>query len=271
MHRFHSTPDRCAAPIFSLADAEARHASQVLRLEAGDRVEVIDGRGGLIEAEILVSGRRGVEVRALHRQLQARAPGNLVLCQALLKGKALETVLEKSVELGASRVVLLETERCVARVPAEEAERKRSSWSQTLIEDAQQSRHAWLPELVGPLPLAPALEGLGPANRTRLLVASLEPGTPPLGAVLRSLPTGLDDDSLAVAIGPEGDFSPAELERFRAAGAHSASLGPLILRAETAAIAALAILADVARGWRSGVRLPATNLGHSHPSSPSPT
>jgi len=271
MHRFHSPPERCAAPVFTLADAEARHASQVLRLQPGDHVAVIDGRGGLIRAEILVSGRRGVEVRALDRQLQARAPGNLVLCQALLKGKALETVLEKSVELGASRVILLETDHSVARVPAGEIERKRSSWSQTLIEAAKQSRNAWLPELVGPLSLARALEGLGTASRTRLLVASLEPGTPPLGAVLRSLPTASDDDSVAIAIGPEGDFSPAELERFRAAGAHAASLGPLILRAETAAIAALAILGDAARGRRSGVSPEAAKLDRSHPSPLSPT
>ena len=271
MHRFHSPPDRCADPVFALADAEARHASQVLRLQPGDRVEVIDGRGGLIQAEILVSGRRGVEVRALTRQLQARASGNLVLCQALLKGKAMETVLEKSVELGASQVVLIETERCVARVPAGEAERKRSSWSQTLIEAAKQSRNAWLPELVGPLPLTRVLEGLGPASRARLLVASLEPGTPPLGGVLRSLPTASDPASLAIAIGPEGDFSPAELEQFRAAGAQAASLGPLILRAETATNAALAILSNATRGCRLGVPHDAANAGPSHPSPLSPT
>jgi len=269
MHRFHCPPDRCREPVFALGDAEARHASQVLRLQPGDRVEILDGRGGLVEAEVLSSGRKGVEVRALHRHLQARPPRDIVLLQSLLKGKALETVLEKSVELGVSRVVLLETDHCVARVPSTEVERKRSSWTQTLIEASKQSRNTWLPELTGPVPLTRAVEGLRAAGRSRLLVASLAPGTPSLGCVLRALPPSPDDAPMAIAIGPEGDFSPRELEHFRTAQAHAVSLGPLILRAETAAIAALAILADVLRGWRTGEPIPPA--GDSDRPTPLPT
>ena len=192
------------------------------------------------------------------RHVRPRAAHRLVLLQSLLKGKALDMVLEKSVELGVDRVILVETERCVARVPAAEAERKRGVWTQTLVEAAKQSRNPWLPELLGPLPLERALGSLGSPLETTLLYASLEPGTPPLGSVLgpqeRPIPSGSSDPTgfpdhrtVAVAVGPEGDFSPAELDRLRRHPGIGVSLGPLILRAETATIAALAILADSIR------------------------
>jgi len=248
MHRFFSPPDRCSSSVFSLSESEARHASQVLRLGPGDHLEILDGQGGLIEAEILASSRKSVEVQVVRRQTVPRPQPGVVLLQALLKGKALETVLEKSVELGVEQLVLLDTDHCVAQVPPAEAARKRSVWTQTLIEAAKQSRNPWLPELLGPLPLPLAFQQWSDSNAIRLFVASLEPGVPTLGRVLRSTRAQPPFRRLAVAVGPEGDFSPNELANFRSAGAVPISLGSLILRAETAAIAAVAILADHARG-----------------------
>jgi len=123
MHRFFSPPDRCSSSVFSLSESEARHASQVLRLGPGDHLEILDGQGGLIEAEILAASRKSVEVQVVRRQTVARPNSGVVLLQALLKGKALETVLEKSVELGVEQLVLLETDHCVAQVPPAEAAR----------------------------------------------------------------------------------------------------------------------------------------------------
>ncbi len=248
MHRFFSPPDRCSSSVFSLSESEARHASQVLRLGPGDHLEVLDGQGGLIEAEILASSRKSVEVQVVRRRTVPRSHPGVVLLQALLKGKALETVLEKSVELGVEKLVLLDTDHCVAQVPPAEAARKRSVWTQTLIEAAKQSRNPWLPELLGPMSLEQAFQQWSDYRGTRLFVASLEPGVPTLGRVLQSTATTTRFHRLAVAIGPEGDFSPSELANFRSAGAVPISLGSLILRAETAAIAAVAILADHARG-----------------------
>ena len=257
MHRFFAPPDRCSASVFTLSESEARHASQVLRLEPGDRVEILDGQGCLIEAEIVSSGRKSVEVRVIQRLIQPRPRPGVVLLQSLLKGKALDTLLEKSVELGVEQLVLLDTERCVARVPASEVDRKRTMWTQTLIEAAKQSRNAWLPELLGPLSLADALAHQTLPDTTQLWVASLEPGVPPLGQVLKSHSKSTADRRLAIAIGPEGDFSPGELDQFRACGAEPISLGPLILRAETAAIAAAAILGDHARSRGTSIPSPA--------------
>lgn len=247
MHRFFSPPDRCSSSVFSLGESEARHASQVLRLGPGDHLEVLDGHGGLIEAVILTSHRKTMEVQEVRRQTRPRPRPGIVLMQALLKGKALETVLEKSVELGVEQLVLLDTERCVARVPPAEIARKRSVWTQTLIEAVKQSRNPWLPELLGPVSLAEALEPSLDSSATPVFVASLEPGVLQLGRVLQSTVTHARFQRLAVAVGPEGDFSPSELANLRSAGGIPISLGSLILRAETAAIAAVAILADHAR------------------------
>jgi 16S rRNA (uracil1498-N3)-methyltransferase len=229
----------------------------VLRLEPGDRVEILDGQGTLIEAEILSSNRKSVEVRVIQRLVQPRPVPGVVLLQSLLKGKALDTVLEKAVELGVGQLILLDTERCVARVPASEAVRKRTVWTQTLIEAGKQSRNAWLPELLGPMSLADALAQQTAADKTWLGVASLESGVPALGRVLQSHSGSTTCGRLAIAIGPEGDFSPGELDEFRTFGAEAVSLGPLILRAETAAIAAAAILGDHARSWVPSIPSPA--------------
>jgi 16S rRNA (uracil1498-N3)-methyltransferase len=252
MHRFFVPPDRCSASVFALGESDARHASQVLRLGPGDRVEVLDGRGGLLEAEILSGSRKSVEVQVHHRARIARPLPGVVLMQALLKGKAMEVVLEKSVELGVETVILLETDRCVARVPGPEAERKRTAWTQTLIEASKQSRNPWLPELIGPMSIDEALQQTllqpGPGGATRSFIASLETGLPSLGHALRERTSHESTVlRLAIAIGPEGDFTPAELGQFQAFGAHPVSLGPLVLRAETAAIAAASILGDHAR------------------------
>jgi len=262
MHRFFAPPDRCSASVFALSESDARHASQVLRLGPGDPVEVLDGQGGLIEAEILCASRKSVEVQVRRRATIPRSEPGVVLMQALLKGKAMEVVLEKSVELGIEKVVLLDTERCVARVPAPEVERKRAAWTQTLIEASKQSRNPWLPELIGPLGVDEALRQPflqpGSGGETPSFVASLEAGAPFLGRALQRLaPDGSPDKRLAIAIGPEGDFTPDELERFRDSGARPVSLGPLILRAETAAIAAASILGDHARSRPASPVMPA--------------
>ena len=105
--------------------------------------------------------------------------------------------------------------------------------------------------------LADALAQQTAADKTWLGVASLESGVPALGRVLQSHSGSTTCGRLAIAIGPEGDFSPGELDEFRTFGAEAVSLGPLILRAETAAIAAAAILGDHARSWVPSIPSPA--------------
>lgn len=208
-------------------------------------MEVLDGEGGKIDAEVISASKRETTVRAVTRHHTPKPAVALVLVQAMLKGKALDTVLEKSVELGAARIVLLETERGVARIAPEDAERKRALLTQTLVEAAKQSGNPWLPVLQGPVALRDFLKAESGKSEAKLLVASLEAGAPTIGKALGNLDQTVS--TLLVAIGPEGDFSPAEYDALKASGAIPVSLGPLVLRAETAAIAALAIFGDHTR------------------------
>ena len=230
MYRFFTPPDRSQFPSFALSESDSRHASQVLRLQPGDPVTLLDGVGGVIDAHIQSVAHRETWVTVSSRKYITRSRIRSVLVLSLLKNKALDFTLEKAVELGVDTLILVEAARSVSRIEAVDIPRKRENWKQSLIEAAKQCGNPWLPDLVGPLP------------------ASLLPSAPTLGEVLepifKTAPTPL---TLIVAIGPEGDFTPQEDSLFAAAGALSISLGPLVLRAETAAITTLAILKDQAR------------------------
>jgi 16S rRNA (uracil1498-N3)-methyltransferase len=245
MHRFLVPPDRSRGDSFPLGEGESRHAVQVLRLRPGDPVRVLDGAGGVLDAVIESADRREAHVAVQHRTFVSPPRIRIVLLLALLKGRALDFVLEKAVELGVSAIVLVDAARSVARIEAADLSRKQEAWRQTLVEAAKQSGNPWLPTLHGPLPPGDAIQSAG---ASRLLLASLQPGAEHLGTALGSAPNGgTATETVAIAIGPEGDFTPDEEAVFRAAGAIPVTLGPLVLRAETAALAALAVIGDHAR------------------------
>ncbi len=244
MHRCFVPTDRLRLEAFDLDEAEARHAVQVLRLGPGDRVALLDGAGTLAEGVLEQTGRRSARVRVVDRSLVPAPAVRIHLLVALLKGKALDLVLEKAVELGAASIVLLETDHGVARVPASEVDRKRETWRHTLVEASKQSRNPWLPELVGPVPVVVAA-ATARESGDALILASLAADTRPLGTVLAGLPQRVP--GIRIAIGPEGDFTAEEERILRSAGALAVDLGPRILRAETAAIAALAIASEHTR------------------------
>lgn len=248
MHRFFTPPDRSQFPSFALSESDSRHASQVLRLQPGDPVTLLDGVGGVIDAHIQSVAHRETWVTVSSRKYITRSRIRSVLVLSLLKNKALDFTLEKAVELGVDTLILVEAARSVSRIEAVDIPRKRENWKQSLIEAAKQCGNPWLPDLLGPLPLDAAIQTALALENPRFLTASLLPSAPTLGEVLepifKTAPTPL---TLIVAIGPEGDFTPQEDSLFAAAGALSISLGPLVLRAETAAITTLAILKDQAR------------------------
>jgi 16S rRNA (uracil1498-N3)-methyltransferase len=245
MHRFLVPPDRSRGDSFPLGEAESRHAVQVLRLQPGDAVRVLDGAGGVLDATIESADRREAQVTVQRRTFVPPPRIRTVLILALLKGRALDFVLEKAVELGVSAIVLVDAARSVARIEAADLPRKQETWRQTLAEAAKQSGNPWLPTLHGPLPPGDAIRSAG---TSRLLLASLQPDSVHLGTALGLTPDGgTATGTVAVAIGPEGDFTPDEEAVFRAAGAVPVTLGPLVLRAETAALAALAVIGDHAR------------------------
>lgn len=215
--------------------AAAHHLATVLRLTAGAVVQAFDGRGTERPMRI-AEVRPGVVVleAAGERVVRSRGPLELTVLQSLAKGDKLPRVVRAVTELGATRIGLVVTRRTVARPPRERAAGLALRLSRIASESARQCRRADVPEVRGPESLETWLgAGLPP---TRL--AAWEKESVPLADALPDeRPAGI-----AVLIGPEGGFDPVEVERIRAAGFATISLGPRILRTETVAAALCAIL-----------------------------
>ncbi len=219
---------------------EARHAGSARRLAAGDPVTLFDGRGGLAHA-VLDEGttRKTVSVRVSRVEaLPARRPA-LRLGTALPKGDRQATLVSMATQLGVAAWAPLRCERSVAR-PGRNADER---WRRVAIAACKQSRNAWLPEL---LPEAdPARFADAEARRGACFVLHPGAGSRPIAEAARESLTGAPA-SLTVVVGPEGGLEEEEVRACEARGAVRVSLGETILRTETAAVAALAVLRSLA-------------------------
>ena len=242
MHRFYLLPEAGRAPNLVLTGREAHHALHVLRVRPGEQVTVLDGAGQECLCEVLEAARERVSLKVNQRRNHALPAYQLTLLQALPKGKLIESIVQKATELGASRVVPLLSERVVAHFDAEEASEKQRKWQSVAVEALKQCGAPWLPKVEAPLTPREVL-----ARRERFelaLVGSLQPGSRHPREYFRAFAqeNGRRPKSVCVWVGPEGDFTPAELESIQGAGALPITLGPLVLRAETAAIYCLSVL-----------------------------
>jgi 16S rRNA (uracil1498-N3)-methyltransferase len=216
-----------------LRGEEARHLTRVLRAEVGQRYEITDGSGAWL-AEI--AGARGDSVvfRVIEPAESPEPPVGITLAAALIKFDRFEWIVEKATELGVERVVPFRAARTDKGLL--EASVKRSErWNRIGKESCQQSRRLRAPEIVAGVRFEAALAE--PADFRYFLDES---GAPPL---LRSLPASHPHAvRVALMTGPEGGWTEEERAQALAAGWQRVSLGPQILRAETAAIAAVAIV-----------------------------
>ncbi len=242
MHRFYVPPSECQRNPVVLNDREAHHALNVLRIQLGERVVVLNGAGDEFLCEVLQAGRRQVSLRVLQKNSHPPLPYEITLIQAVIKGKTMDLIVQKAAELGARRIVPVLSERTVARIETDGADTKAEKWRETAIEAIKQCGSAWLPRIDSPVtPQA----FLGRNEHFELsLVASLQgearhPREHFLSFVAehQRLPA-----SSSVWVGPEGDFTPAEINAMRASGALPITLGRLVLRSETAAIYCLAVI-----------------------------
>jgi len=222
-------------------DGDGHHyLARVRRLGPGDPVVVFDGAGREAPAVVTAVDADRVVVRAAApRPAPAPAP-RIVVLQALIKGDRMDWCVEKLVEVGADRIVLVAAERSVVRLDAERA-RSRQRRLQALAEAAaRQCGRADVPPVSEPLPLAAALAEAAACEARRVCHPS---AGEPLAAIAAA--------SVAVLIGPEGGLAPAELDAALAAGFAPVALGPHTLRAETAgpvAVAGIRLLVAAAEG-----------------------
>lgn len=245
MHRFFLSPEQLRSDSPCLVDSEAHHFQNVLRGKMGDRVTVFDGAGH----ECLCAAAK-VEKNRVTLQIQQRhtvppLPYLVTLAQAIPKGRNMDFILQKATELGVQRIVPLLSDRTVVHLESEDVGAKLARWKQITIEAAKQCGTSWLP-VVEP-PMCPREFFRSPRRSDLNLVASLQPDACSLRQILTDTePRPFAQSpirSVVLMIGPEGDFTPAELADARSAGFRPITLGPLVLRSETAAMYALSILA----------------------------
>ena len=233
LHRFHVAGAAPGAHV-ALPEHSAHHAREVLRLRAGAAVRLFDGAGHEWQAVLDEVSRRTVSAHLLHAATpRPESPLRLVLAMAALKGDRMELVIQKATELGAFElwpVISFRTD--AAARPALRGSRS-ERWERVASGAAEQCGRAVVPRVAPTV----TLEGLLQRRFEGARVALLEtPGHAPLPSL------ALDPaSSLLLLVGPAGGFEPAEADALRAAGFSSASLGPRVLRAETAAVAAVAI------------------------------
>ena len=242
MHRFYVAPEHWNPNLVVLRESQVHHARDVLRLEPGERVVVFNGRGHEITAEITKVTRKEIQMRKLH---EARVPPlrcEITLAQAIPKGKNMDLIVQKAVELGAAKIAPIISDRTIVHLQDKEAVQKQAKWQQLAIEAAKQCGQNWLPTVEIPRKLSDFLDGAAPLQLR--LIGSLQSDALHLKRVLAEYESEHEfrPTSVLMCIGPEGDFTPAELNLARSHGCRPITLGPIILRVETAAIYCLSVL-----------------------------
>ena len=235
MHRLYVPPEQLAGSArVKLTAAQSRHLLAVLRLSSGAEIEVFDGIGGRFQA--VLAGEELEIVAPLPGKAKAV---DVVLVQALAKGERMDLVVQKATELGASRIVPLASERSVLRLDAERGASRAERWRRIAREASRQCGRADVPRIDAPTGWDGVFSLARAEPDRRGVLLDPETGEPRLGAAARGI------DRLLLVVGPEGGFSPEERSRAEENGFVRASLGPLVLRTETAGLAALAVVLHV--------------------------
>lgn len=243
MHRFFVPPTELRQSRFALPEAESRHAAQVLRVRAGDEVQVLDGAGRKYDCVVDTVEKRQVWLRVERDEVVLPPKVKIEVYPAVAKGKAMELIIQKAVELGATKICPVVCEHSVAHYDDDRAGEKADKWRLTVIEALKQCGREWLPEITVPQPFKHCLPSDEDAA-TLNLVAALQDGAMTVGARFaaftgkRTLPLPA---TIRLWVGPEGDFSPEEYRALAEHGVQSVTLGTHVLRCETALLALLAI------------------------------
>jgi len=220
------------APVLS---SEAAAHLKVVRPKSGERVELFDGKGRTREYAVTASGR-GFVLAAAAPVAEFPRPPAMTLFACVTKGSRWDWTIEKATELGVTRIVPVVSARTIVRIADGEREAKRRRWERVAADAARQSDAKWLPEVLAPTTF---MESLALVRGTECFVGALV--TPPPVSVAEAVRRRRGELEPAIYVGPEGDFSPEELQALQEI-ATPVSFGSTILRAETAAIYGISAL-----------------------------
>jgi 16S rRNA (uracil1498-N3)-methyltransferase len=222
-----------------ISGSEAKHISNVLRMRAGDRFILMDGRGYRFQAVIESTSSKGVRA-ILEKPLPKPPPSpvHITLCQALTKSRAMDYLLQKTSELGVDRVVPFYSERTTVRYKKERLVNKMRHWREIAISAAKQCGRSTPVAIDSPISFGAVMEKWRGQNALKVVLWE-EEESKDLKSLMKLSPSA---DNFVGMIGPEGGFAEEEINIARNAGFIVASLGHRILRADTAAITTVAIV-----------------------------
>ena len=217
----------------ALPEAAAHHAVTVLRLQLGDALNLFNGEGGEYLAILVAVSKRETRVRLTEFDAAEReSPLAITLALGIAAGERMDYSLQKATELGVTAIVPLATERSVVKLSAERADRRRQHWQHVVIAACEQCGRNRVPTVAALQTLASYLATA--EHGTRRLLLSPDAPTP-----LKQVPRS---GAVVLLVGAEGGLAPSEIQAATASGFEAVSLGPRILRTETAPLAALAVL-----------------------------
>ena len=227
-----------------LRGGEAASRARCSAAEARRKVVLFNGQGREITAEIASIDGAEIRLRQLHEATTPPLSCRITLGQAIPKGKNMDLIVQKAVEIGAAEIAPVMSDRTIVQVDDESAAQKQTKWQNIAIEAAKQCGQNWLPEVRAPQKLAQFFRARA-RDFDLQLIGSLQPDARHLKKILADYThahAGALPASVLMLVGPEGDFTPAELSLARSHGCRPITLGPIILRVETAAIYCLSIL-----------------------------
>ena len=232
----------------TLSPAESHHLVVVRRAQAGETVVLLDGQGGVGKGALTNAHKARAAVEVTGWEEHAPVAPAVTLAVAIPKNKTMDVVVHQATELGVRRIVPLLTAHGEVWPKGLRAAEKRAKWQQIVREAQKQCGNPWTPEVEAPMPLldyrATQKEGTEGPDASVRLVAALHPAAQPPSAVLAM---GNPPKRVVIAVGPEGDFSPAEYEALFAAAYQPVTLGPLVLKVDTACVALVSQV--LATGW----------------------
>lgn len=223
----------------ALPEQASAHVSRVLRMRAGDALTVFDGRGGEYSAEIANIAKKAVTLRlGAHSPIERESPLAVTLIQGLARGDKMDYIIQKATELGVARIIPVATMRGVVQLDDDRSDRKWQHWRAVAAAACEQCGRNRLPEIEAPRSLAQ----LWQTNTLPSLRLLLSPHAQvSIASALAPKPS-----ELAVLIGPEGGLEPDEESHAVAIGFQQVTLGPRVLRTETAGLAVLAAVQSLA-------------------------
>jgi 16S rRNA (uracil1498-N3)-methyltransferase len=236
------TPATAEPAELTLSADESHHLVAVNRARAGDTVVAFDGRGTEWICELAGDKKNAAVLKVRFRQKAKPLPYEITLGQALPKGASMDAIVRKATEIGAAHIAPLESERTQVHLEGERSDKKIEKWQTAALEAAKQCGNPFLP-VIAPVQKAAAFMESARGYDLKL-IASLQPGAKSLKAVLAAFTAaqGRPPKKVLWLVGPEGDFTPAELSQAMSSGFEPITLGPLVLRCETAATYALSVL-----------------------------